>query len=545
MRKNHNKRAYFTRLTALLLWAAMCLSLTACGRDKDGEIALKEGETFTVAVAQEADSLNPVVSQGGLTEEFFLLCYDPLWRIASDGQPVPCIAEDWSLSSDSLTWTIRLRKDVTFSDGHALTAKDVLFSYDIMRHNPTAYTEYFAGVTAIRSPDDYTIVISTEYIKSDMIYNPTPILPRHIWGSYEFTPSEFENLSMTGSGPFVYCPDESGEDGWMFRARENYFGGEAATAAVFFAYYGTVTGAARALAAGEANASFGLTDVQLTTLESVPYVRLIETMLPQAECRGIVFNTRSEHFQTAGMRQVVEYCMDREWFLSMYSGGAGQTGSSFLSPGSEDFLQIGSVRGFSPQQGLTVLNHSGYIDIDQDGLLEYGMELEKLTITLYTSNQDVWAATAATILVEELEEIGVQVNWKKTDEPVDAVCGEDDSWDLCLCSWQGSQSAVTAAAMFKEQILPMTGWENPNFESVLASLRASHDDATIKSYAQQLQQIVYEDCPVAVIAYSADIQAIRTDNWTGYEAILDAGGSLFSNGSSDVYMKVARKTEEG
>ena len=543
MRENHKKKTGFIRLTALLLSAVMCLSLAACG-DGEDELTLKEGETFTVAVAQQADSLNPVLSHGGLTEEFFLLCYDPLWRISADGQPVPCIAQDWSISSDSLTWTIRLRQDVTFSDGEPLTAKDVLFSYDLMRHNQTLYAEYFDGVTAIRSPDDYTIVISTEYIKSDMIYNPTPVLPRHIWAEYEFTPAEFENLAMTGSGPFVYCPDESGEDGWMFRARENYFGGEAVTAAVYFAYYGTVTGAARALAAGEANASFGLTDVQLTTLESVPYVRLIETMLPQAECRGIVFNLRSEVFETLAVRQAVEYCMDREWFLSMYSGGAGELGGAFLSPGSEDYLPIGSVRGFSPQQALTQLNRYGYVDIDQDGILEYGVELDKLTMTLYTSNQDAWAATAATILVEALEEIGVRVNWNKTDEPVSAVCTADGNWDLCLLSWQGSQSSVTAATVFKEQILAMTGWENPGFESVLTALRASHDDAAIQSYAQQLQQIVYDDCPVAVIAYSADIQAIRTDNWTGFESILDAGGGLFASGSSDVYMTVAYKQSE-
>jgi len=52
-----------------------------------------------------------------------------------------------------------------------------------------------------------------------------------------------------------------------------------------------------------------------------------------------------------------------------------------------------------------------------------------------------------------------------------------------------------------------------------------------------VQQTVYNACPVIVLAYGADIQAIRSDIWTGYETQLSAGG-LFGMGTPAVYMNV-------
>lgn len=519
-----------------LLCAALLLLTAACGSEEIGPAALKTGDTFTVAVAAQPDSLNPYTSGGGLAAEFFLLCYDPLWRVSEAGTAEPCLVEDWSLSSDKLTWTIRLRHGVTFSDGVELTSADVQYSYELLRRCET-YAAYFDGITAIRCPDSYTVVISTEYVKSDMCLNPAPILPRHIWRDTD--EAAFANADMIGSGPFVYCPAESGEDGWMFRARAEHFGQTPQIAAVYFSYYGTVTGAARALAAGEADASFGLTDVQLTTLESVPGVELVEALLPSAECRGLAFNLRSSYCENEHVRQALEYCLDRDWFLLMSSGGTGMTGSSFVSPGAEFFSAPASVRSFDANMARSLLVTAGYTDSDGDGMLEF-RDGTDMILTMYTSSADAWASTAATILSAELEALGVQVIWKKTDEPITQVCTAKGDWDMCFVSWQGSVNAPLTAAGFYEKIGGLTGWRSPEFESILSQLRTAEEDAAAHTAAALLQSKVYEDCPVAVLSYGVDVQAIRNDVWTGYGEVLDAADGLFGIGSAAAYMKLAR-----
>lgn len=544
MRKTQRTMTGVIRLTALLLCALMCLSLTACGKDEETGAKLKEGPRFTVAIAQEPDSFNPLKSEGGLAGEFFFMCYDTLWRKNDAGETVACLAEDWSLSSDRLTWTIRLRHDAVFSDGVPVTSADVLFSYELMQHNDTMYSDYFDGVTAIRCPDDYTVVISTDQVKGDMLDNPTPILPKHIWQDYAFDPASFDNALLIGSGPFVYDPEASGEEGWIFRARADHFEGQPAVGEVFFSLYGTVTGAARAVSAGEADASFGLTDVQLTTLESVPGVELVQAMLPEGECRMLVFNTRSEFFDSESMRQSMEYGVDREWFLSMSAGGTGMTGSSFMSPGLNEFAVPDGLRGFAPEYLESALRMAGYSDVDDDGYLESGTRSQELTLTLWTSGEDEWASTAATILVEDLEALGVQVNWRKTDGPVTAVCRDDDSWDMCLCSWNCSFDAAVTARRFINEIGELSGWNDPAFESELDLLCIAEDEDIIRGYARQIQQLVYNACPMVVLSYTADIQAIREDRWTGFEGLL-SGGVLFHNGSRVIYMSVTPRTGTG
>ena len=539
----HDLKRLGRRLVSLALCAGLLLCLCACGGDDDHTVTYSEGARFIVAVAETPDSFNPVTSGGGIAEEFFLLAYDPLWRLDEAGRPEPCLAEDWSLSSDRLTWTIRLRQDAYFSDGVPLTAADVLFSYELMRHNDTAYSDYFDGVTAIRQADDYTVVISTDYVKGDMLGNPTPILPRHIWKDYEFSAGEFENLEMIGSGPFAFDPEGSGEDGWLFRARSDHFLGEAKVAEVFFASYGTVTGAARAVAAGEADASFGLTDVQLTTLESVPGVELIQAILPGAECMLLVFNTRTGFFSGTGMRYMAEYSADRSWFLAMAAGGAGMTGSSFMSPGMECFIQPEGLRSYAPDTALGMLLGAGFSDIDDDGILESVAKETKLRLTLYSSNQDSWASTAATILAADMGEIGIDVNWKKTDDPAVSVCRDDDSWDMCLVGWRGSMDAAVAASRFRDEIGSLAGWTDESFESDLSMLRSSEESTVRLGYAHRLQQTVYDACPVIVLGYGADIQVIRSDTWTGYEDQL-AGSGLFRVGRIAAYMNVEPRTAE-
>ena len=529
-----HKRSVKTLLAALLL-AALCLGMTACGQEKQTGASLRDGETFTVAVSQKAD-LNPFNGESGLAQEFFLLAYDSLWRLDESGEAQPCLAEDWSLSSDKLTWTIRLRQDVTFSDGMPLTSADVQYSYELLRRSD-AYAEYFDGITAIRAPDEYTVVISTEYVKSDMMYNPAPILPRHIWREYESSPGSFDNAEMIGSGPFVFCPEESGEDGWMFRGRADHFDQTAKIGAVYFAYYGTVTGAARALAAGEADASFGLTDVQLTTLEGVPGVQLIQAMLPGSECQGIAFNTRSIYFNSTVMRQAIEYCADRALYVLMSSGDTGTAGSSFVSPGAEYFAAPSSIREYNTNQALSCLVSAGYSDSNKDGILEF-RDGQPISLTLYTSSQDEWASTAATILCSDLEQLGVQVNWKKTDQSVEQVCTPKGSWDFCMISWQGSVDAPLTALRFYEDIGGLTGWVSPEYESLLAQLRTASELTATGNFAGQLQQRVYDECPVVVLSYSVDIQAVRNNTWTGFEEILDAAGGLFGIGSAAIYMKI-------
>ena len=539
------------RGVAALLCAVLLGGLLAgCGDDEPEPAQIQEGPTFTIAVTDRPDTLNPVTTAGGLAEEFFLLTYDPLWRLDASGTPVNCLVEDFDLSSDQLTWTIRLRRDVTFSDGTPLTSRDVKYTYDLMMRASDTYRPYFDGVSVIRCPDEYTVVITTSFVKGDMQNNPTPILPRHIWSGKEDSLSSFANEEMIGSGPFIYTvPEEYDpqDTAWTFQARGNYFGQPAKVGQVSFSYYGTATGAARALQVGEADAGIGMSDVQLTTLEEVPGVELVQAVLPQSEIWALAFNARDGFFENEAMRQMVEYCTDRARILSMSSGRAGIPGSVWASPGADYFWQVANTRGYDLNTARSILaSNNLYVDNDRDGYIESRITEDPLVLSLYISSQDEWASTAATILVEAMDSIGIHVDWNTTDRPVQEVCTPKSDWDMCLLTWNGDTNATMAALPFRTSADSLTGWSSSNYDQVLSQLQVAMDNGAIQNLAGQLQQIMYNECPYVIIGYNSDIQAIHRDMWTGYGEVLAASGGLFNIGSADAYMSIQPlETAEG
>ncbi|MCD7749533.1 MAG: ABC transporter substrate-binding protein [Oscillospiraceae bacterium] len=531
MKKN---RTILARCAALLLTASLLLTLAACG-DDESTTALQDRDTFTIAVSQEPDTLNPVTADGGLAEEFFLLVYDALWRLDENGEPVACLVEDYSLSSDKLTWTIRLRQDVTFSDGSQLTSADVQFTYELMKRASDLYAPYLDGITDIRCPDDYTVVISTSYVKGDMMYNTIPILPKAYWNSYSDSPSSYDNAEMIGSGPFVYT---AVEDGWLFQTRADYFGEMARVDAIYFTQYETDTAAARALSAGEVDACYGLSDVQLLTLDSVPGVELIQATQARAEVWALALNTAEDgFFADQAMRTMVEYCIDRANIFSLLSGVAGEAGYVWASPGTDYALSLSNARGYSLDAARSALWGVAY-DLDEDGYVEYYDTKDEIVLTLYSNAQDIWASTTGAVLVDALESLGIQVEWTRTDDDVTSICKAGGSWDMCLCSWQGSENPVVAGYRFYSESGDMTGWNSSEYDSIYVNLRTAIDQDTVRSLAEQLQQIVYDECPCIILGYSSDVQAVRSDLWTGYEDILAASGGIFGTGTAAAYMAI-------
>ena len=528
------------RAAALLLCGLTMLPLTACGKDGPKQIEYREGAQFTVAVTEEPATLNPLTATSKVAQEFFLLAYDPLWRLNAEGDPVECLAEDYSLSSDKLTWTIRLRHDAYFSDGIQLTSADVKYTYETMMVSSPVYDPCFDGIRDIRCPDEFTVVITTDYVKGDMRMNPVPILPQHIWSEHSSDLRGFDNARMIGSGPFVLQEgsDSPQDVSWTFQARSDHFIGEPAVGSVRFVYYGTENGAGRAVSVGEADAAINMTDVQLAMLQGVPGVRLVQAYLPGSEVWAIAFNTRKGVFADQSMRQMVEYCSDRAWMLSMSSGEAGMAGSVWASPGADYFYNIVNLRPFDVETGRNILYTLGYSDVDRDGYMEDLVTGDKLILQLWSSSQDSWSSTAGTVLGEALKQIGVQLDWHTTDGSVTDVCTPKGSWDMCMLSWRGSVNPVLTARKFRTAANSLTGWSSESYMNAFSQLQVSMDDISVQNTTIQLQQIFYDECPYVVLAYHSDIQAIREDRWTGYDQVLEQAGGLFGIESLETYMTV-------
>src|SRR5580765_5173157 len=79
--------------------------------------------TFTIGVTQDIDSTNPFTGITANAYEIYQLMYDTLnGYAAKDFSTVGMLAQTWTPSADGLTWTYKLRPNLKWSDGQALTS---------------------------------------------------------------------------------------------------------------------------------------------------------------------------------------------------------------------------------------------------------------------------------------------------------------------------------------------------------------------------------------------------------------------------------------
>jgi peptide/nickel transport system substrate-binding protein len=112
-------------------------------------------KTFNGLMANETSSTD--ITQ----DQLFIGLADFDKRTQTD---VPMLAKSWELAEDGVTWTFHLRQGARFSDGHAITAEDVLFSfevtYDEMLHPPGRDLLIMNGKKwEVSAPDPYTVVL--------------------------------------------------------------------------------------------------------------------------------------------------------------------------------------------------------------------------------------------------------------------------------------------------------------------------------------------------------------------------------------------------
>jgi peptide/nickel transport system substrate-binding protein len=211
------------------------------------------GATIRAGIITPAGAINPLTvdDQGGLdmlaqTGEYLCLSTQTLTL-----QPV--LATSWSANSAGDVWTFKIRQGVKFHNGQALTADDVVYTYQLHTNpkNGSAALSAFGGVllnTGVSKVDDYTVQFKLDapngnfpYLTSSDNYNMI-ILPNN------YDPTQWQS-SFIGTGPFK-LGTYTAKQGATFDKNESYWGTKALPAQTVFTFYDTTAPAILALTSG-------------------------------------------------------------------------------------------------------------------------------------------------------------------------------------------------------------------------------------------------------------------------------------------------------
>lgn len=129
-------------------------------------------ETLRWSATTDPSTMDPHAANLAPVTSFLNNIYEGLVRRGRDMSLEPSLATSWEPLQGEHGWRFRLREGVTFHDGAAFTADDVLFSYERGISEQSDVRAWFAPVAELRVVDDYTIDF--------VLKGPNPIFPDSI-----------------------------------------------------------------------------------------------------------------------------------------------------------------------------------------------------------------------------------------------------------------------------------------------------------------------------------------------------------------------------
>jgi peptide/nickel transport system substrate-binding protein len=165
-----------------------------------------DGGTLTEGVLGYPRYINPLLPITDAGRDLTTLIYSGLMKATSQGELVPDLASQYTVSPDGLVYTFTLKDKATFHDGVPVTADDVIFTIskavDPELKSPKAVN--WVGVE-VHKIDDRTIEFKLKKPYAPFLQNTTlGILPKHIWQNTSDEEFSFTNYNVEpiGSGPY-------------------------------------------------------------------------------------------------------------------------------------------------------------------------------------------------------------------------------------------------------------------------------------------------------------------------------------------------------
>ena len=473
-------------------------------------------------------AINPVTvaDQGGLdmlaqTGEYLCL----------SGQTLtlqPALATSWTPNSKSDVWTFKIRQGVKFHGGAALTADDVVYTYQL-HTNPKGGSNALSAFGGVLSPsgvkkvDDFTVEFhlaapngNFPYLTSSDNYNMI-IIPKG------YDPAKWES-SFIGTGPFVfgsYTP----KSGATFTRNEQYWGKKALPSQTQFTFYDTQNPEILALTGGTIDVvgQFSVSGAQELLTGSYNIIKL-----KSSAHRELSMRCDQGPFTDPRVRQAVALTIDRPAIVqALFKGFADVGNDSPFAPVFPSTDTSVAQRAMNMSQAKSLLAAAGHGS---------GFNTQLITENFLEIPQ------YAQIVAQSAKAIGVNISLKVESSSAyygKATFGNSDWLDATMSLVDYGHRSVPNVFLTSplQTINAKTGtgswnaahFNNSSYDKLVAQYIAASDLTTQKSLAGQIETLLLAQTPI-IFGYFYNYLTATAKNVTGVYPT--AIGHLFLNNAA-------------
>jgi peptide/nickel transport system substrate-binding protein len=455
------------------------------------------------------------------------LIYEPLLQANAlkPGQYYNWLATGYSWSDGGKSITFTIRPGVKWSNGSALTAADVAFTYQMIKKYPDANTTGLAIKSVSSSGDKVTInFASPQYANLQNIAGQVYMVPQSVWSKVG-DPGKYIDANPVGSGPYTLAT--FGGQGFTLEANPSYWGGKAAVGKVQFPTYASANSALSALQTDQldwgGNFIPGVQQVFVSGSDKH------HVWFPPVQTNSLEPNLTKFPTNQLPVRKAISLAIDRTALSQQAEGGLEPpvgNASGLTLPVFQQFLSPDVASSTLPAHpdvagAKAVLQQAGYV-MGSDGLFrtKSGQKLS-IDITNPSSFSDYAAGDA--LIAKQLRQAGIDARF--VGQSVDAWSSDIATGNFQLTQhW--SQTSVAPYQLYNDWLNSAQATNNaagdferlkdPNVDAMLTKLAADNAASDQKADLAPIEKYVAGNLPIIPTVYGVVFDEYNTGKFTGW-----------------------------
>ena len=411
---------------------------------------------------------------------------ETLVELDQNNTPQPGLASEWKVSDDGLSYTFTMRRGVRFSNGHDLTASDVVYSLQRAINGKVADVDQLGSLSSVEAVDDSTVSIT--------LTKPNPVLPRVLAGRLGVVFDEQSNAddegTPVGSGPYTVGAFEAGKS-MTLNGNDSYWGEASGPGTVTLHYYDDDA----AMIAALRNSTIDMAlpdDVSAADTVGSDSAFTVSTGMTTSSV-VMVFNQSGDSITSdEQVRKAIRNTLDLNAIIASQPDAAQGLGGPLtpLEPGYED------LTGLYPHDIAQARSRLSYFSSHYLGTIDFVVPHQ-------------YEALAQTI-VGQMQEAGLNVRVEALSDGEVSQRIADNSYDMTIIVTPGNNNA----SQFSQSASPYYYEDEEAQQAYAQAMEATNDNDfqdRIRSYAH----IVAEDAASGWL-YARKGTVVAKSSVTGY-----------------------------
>ncbi|EJR55061.1 hypothetical protein IIO_05503 [Bacillus cereus VD115] len=519
--------------------------IAATDKTKVPDKAKNRKDTLVVGISKPGGVFLPYFQQNGWDGNVTSVIFASLVSTDKQGKPIPELAEKWDVSSDQLTYTFHLRKDLKFSDGSPLTADDVAFTLtllhdkayegeiDISQYAVKGGKEYKEGkatsIEGIQVVDPQTIKITTEKVNSQAIFvlGGTVLSKAYYGKDYKQNTSLDYLKELYGkpiaAGPYKFEKYIPGQE-VRFVANENYYAGKPKIPNFIYKITSGDT-KLQLFQTGEVDyTGLGTGDEILEQAKGLEFANIqIETA---ASFSYIYMNNNKPYLKDKKVRQALIYGLDRKKYVDTALKGYGTVANVPIHPTSWAYTEEGVNKyEYNKEKAKKLLDEAGW-KVGSDGVRE--KDGQKLKLSYFGPSSAKDSDLLIPIAKENYKEIGVEFNPEFMDFNTMLSKVNKGDYDLASVSTPITSDPSETAGEYLSGVNDKSlGYKNAKVDELIKKGIETVDIEKRKPIYKELYKELSDDPPVILLnyrrtitGYNGNIKGIDSEKYNSISANL-------------------------